>query len=460
MTIAEPAPGTARSRGVTPRELLQRESEYQAVPPVLLEESYQYLGCEDLSVDRYIDPDFAKLECEKLWPKVWQMACRLEEIPEVGDHIVYDVAQYSIIVVRASRAEIKAYYNSCLHRGTSLREEGGSVPNFRCPFHGWTWNLDGSLKTLTSKWDFPHVEPSKFCLPECLVDTWGGFVFINMDLEASSLHEYLEVLPEHFRSWDMERRFKAAHVAKEIPCNWKVAMEAFIEAYHVTTTHPEFIAFNGDENSQYDIYGDHISRFINPMGTPSPIIPLDRLDSEEGMAKAYARDFRIGDPDTIAVPEGSTARQAIADATREVIGKALGADMSNVPNCDAIDSIEYFVFPNFMPWPVIGIPIVYRFRPVGVDPHTCLMEIMLLAPLPPGVDSVPPVKMRMLGADERWDAAPELGLMGVAANQDSINLPRLQRGMLTSKRKKITLSNYQEVRIRHFHQTLDKYLSK
>ncbi|HEY2503707.1 MAG TPA: Rieske 2Fe-2S domain-containing protein [Mycobacterium sp.] len=143
MTIDDlAAPGQARSPGVSVQDVLRKEAECQTVPQVLLGESYEYLGSEDLPVERYVSEEYARLEAERLWPKVWQMACREEEIPQVGDYHVYEIATYSILVVRVAEDQIKAYHNSCLHRGTQLKDVSGSAPFIRCPFHGWTWNLE------------------------------------------------------------------------------------------------------------------------------------------------------------------------------------------------------------------------------------------------------------------------------------------------------------------------------
>eukprot|EP01035_Chromulina_nebulosa_P057280 gene57279-78486_t len=99
---------------------------------------------DDVSIARYFAKDWHDREVGQVWRKIWQLACRLEHIPNIGDHIVYDIVHDSLIVVRTGPDEIKAYINSCLHRGTMLRTEGGCVKQFRCPFHGWTWKLDGA----------------------------------------------------------------------------------------------------------------------------------------------------------------------------------------------------------------------------------------------------------------------------------------------------------------------------
>lgn len=433
------------------QELLKRES--QPVPPVLLEESPRYLGSEDLPKERYYSRAFHDLEVDKLWHKVWQMACREEDIPNVGDYVVYDIARESVIVARVAPDQINAYHNACLHRGTELCTGAGNVPELRCSFHGWSWNLDGSLKTIPCQWDFPHVETENFGLPECRVGTWGGFVFINMDPDGETLEEFLENIPEHFATWPLEKRWKAVHVCKTIRSNWKVAHEAFIEAYHVIATHPQSLAYTGDANTQYDIYGRH-NRMLTPFGTPSPHLGVME---EQDIAEQMARDLQYGDPADVVVPEGMTARQVAAAALRAQIGGMTGADLSGVTDAEMLDAIQYFVFPNFYPWAGYGAPLIYRFRPNGDDPESCLMDVMLLLPLPEGAPRPPATPVHHLGPDESWTAAPELGALGPVFDQDSSNLEKIQRG-LHALRKDITLADYAESRLRHFHQVLMQYL--
>src|SRR5262245_38247921 len=93
-------------------------------PAWVCSESYEFLGDEDISKDRYIDAAFAKREEEKLWTRTWQFACREEHIAEVGDYHVYDIGRHSFIITRVAENDIRAYYNACLHRGTKLRASG------------------------------------------------------------------------------------------------------------------------------------------------------------------------------------------------------------------------------------------------------------------------------------------------------------------------------------------------
>ena len=179
MTLTADPTGTARSPGVSYQQLLDADS--RPVPDVLRWEAPAYFGDEDKPIDRYISREVHELEKERLWTKVWQMACRESELANVGDSQVYDITDISILLVRTSPTEIKGYFNACLHRGRQLREGPGPLTEVRCPFHGYAWNLDGSLKQVPCQWDFPQVRPEEFHLPEVKVGTWGGFVFINMD---------------------------------------------------------------------------------------------------------------------------------------------------------------------------------------------------------------------------------------------------------------------------------------
>ena len=149
-------PSDARSPGLSYQELL--DSDTRPVPEVLRWQSAAEVPVQKVPIERYTSRAFHDLEVERLWRRAWQMACREEELPEVGDHAVYEIAEDSLLVVRTAPGEIRAFHNACLHRGRLLRECDGRADELRCPFHGWTWNLDGTLKRIPARWDFPHVD--------------------------------------------------------------------------------------------------------------------------------------------------------------------------------------------------------------------------------------------------------------------------------------------------------------
>lgn len=430
-------------------------------PPAVLrsESPPQGQSSADVSAERYFSRDWHAREMEKVWRKTWQFACREEHIPEVGDQTAYDIVDDSILVVRAAPDTVKAYINSCLHRGTMLRTEAGSARQIRCPFHGWTWNLDGTLKVLPGQWDFPQVDKAKFCLPQVQVGLWGGFVFVNLDPDCEPFESYLENLPEHFAAFALEDRYVAAHVAKIMPCNWKLGMEAFTEAYHVPIAHPQVTGYYGDSNTQYDIWPGvrHVSRMLSVQGVASPARPAT---TPQQTIEEMRRDvpFFAGRP--IEVGEGETARSLLAERAREKIGRSSGADMAALSDAEALDLIEYLLFPNMVPWGGQALPIVYRFRPNGNDPDSHLMEIMFLFAKAADGSHPPPAKMNLLEPGQDRKNAPELGSAAMVADQDTDNLMRIQRGLKASRKPGVTLARYQESRIRHFHETLDAYLGR
>ncbi len=450
--------GPSTSPEPSAQEILRRLNEQ--VPPPLNSEHAEFLGTEDIAYERYTSPEFFQREMDHIWTRVWQWACRLEHIPEVGDYVVYDIGKYSIIVVRTSPTEIRAFHNSCLHRGTKLcaSHSQGSKPDFRCPFHGWTWNLDGSLKDIPSKWDFAHVDEARFRLPEVKVDTWGGFVFINMDENARPLHEYLGVIPEHFRNWDMENRYITLHIQKELPCNWKAAAEAFMENYHTRETHPQLLASTSEPSTQYDIYGDHVSRFYALMGIQSPHLER-KLTEQELLDQFLISDSSVKEQHRPKVPEGGTARATMAKILREQFA-AGDVETSHLSDSEIVDTIEYTIFPNMFVFPGLSLPMVYRFRPLGNDPEKSLFDLLYLRPVPRSGERPEPPEPVRIGIHDSYTSVPGMDRnMGIVYDQDTGNLAHQQEGFHASKKPGETLGNYQEIRIRHFHRTIDKYLN-
>ncbi len=443
-------PGAARCPGPSPQDVLNQDGDQ--VPAALRAQAYEYLGNEDLSYERYTSQAFYDQEMEKLWSKVWQWACREEHIPEPGDYTVYDIGPYSAIVIRGDDLQIRAFANSCPHRGMQFcdADSSGSGKQFlRCPFHGMSWHLDGSLREIPCRWDFPHVDEENFGLIELPCDTWGGFVFINLDQNAGSLQDYLQVLPEHFAQWPLENRYVSLHMEKVLPGNWKMCMEGFLEAYHVLATHPTGLRGSSWANTQYDVFSDHVTRFLQNLSSGNP-------HHERVLSQPELFEFLGHDPKDL--PEGLNARQKHADILREQLGQSMGVDLSRVSNSEMLDSIEYHLFPNACFFPGVVIPLIYRFRPLTVD--TCIHEIMLLTPVPDKGPRPKPAEKIKIGIDESYTDVDDFSGNRLAAvlDEDTDNFKRQWAGIKASLKGAQTLGNYQEVRIRHFHAVLDRYL--
>jgi phenylpropionate dioxygenase-like ring-hydroxylating dioxygenase large terminal subunit len=447
----------ARSPGKSYQELLDEET--NPVPDCLRENTNPYLGSENLSVDRYLSREFHEKEVEHVWKRTWQAVCRETEVGEPGDTFVYDIVRSSIIVCRTQDGALKAYRNACLHRGRQLVDETGNYEKLSCPYHAFTWGLDGEFKGAPCKWDFSHLDADNFSLPTVQVDTWGGWVFINMDRKAPSLQDYLGVLPDHFERWKPENAYKMLHVEKVIPCNWKVGWEAFIESYHAVATHPQILKYTDDADSQYDVWPPHISRTITALGVPS--FHLDDISAQNVADTMLGVSAMVARPDGMEVPEGMSAREFIGMKNSAEFSKNHDRELASfATNSERMDSILYSIFPNFAPWAGFHPNITYRFRPNGDDHTTAIMEIMALCQLPTGAERPKDVPARRMGEDELFSEAPELGVeLGTIFDQDLFNMPKIQKGMENVESGELVRANYHEVRIRHFHQTIDRYIN-
>jgi phenylpropionate dioxygenase-like ring-hydroxylating dioxygenase large terminal subunit len=264
-------------------------------------------------------------------------------------------------------------------------------------------------------------------------------------------------LPAHFERWKPEQRVTTAWAAKVVPANWKACAEAFMEAYHVIATHPQIMPFTGDANSKYSLFGDNVNLAITPFGVTSPHLAGNEL-AQQAIMDAYLKyNGRVVPKDgAIDVPDGLTARRAMGDFNRRRFAEMAGMDLDHASDAEVQDALTYNVFPNFSPWGGFSPAVVYRWRPWPDQDHT-LMEVRILTPVPQGQPMPASVPMQMIEPDQTW--AQALGVLGGVVDQDMGNLPHVQAGMKVSKNKELQLGDYQEVRIRHFHQTLVKYLA-
>lgn len=510
--MVETVTGTDRSAGISYNEVLDEDS--HPVRDIMRVDNPLPPGPTIVDPKVYYSREYFELEKEKLWKKVWQMACHEDDIPNVGDAIVYDIADLSYIIVRSGEEEFHAFPNACLHRGRQiLHQNEKGLYNLRCAFHGWAWGLDGELQEVPCHWDFPTVSKETHSLEQISVGRWGGFVFINPDPDCEPLADYIGDLDDHFTHVPMERRYKAAHVAKRLPCNWKAAHEAFAEAYHSVATHPTLLSSLGCANSKYDIFGNY-SRALSANFVGSPHVPEHLANDpfteatpftkqrheltghvyervEEGRVKVTTTDNRVGffddrgnfldgdkfhadihlcnwvggrlvdgmDEMPAGVPTGGFAekRAAAAAERREEMRKILGDKMDEVSDAELLDPIYFSLFPNISPWGSFN-PIFYRFRPYGDNPEECIHECLFMMPAPEGEPRPPAAPMHWLDLDDDYVEAPELGALVQVFNQDTLNLPYVQKGL--HNLKEVIFANYGETKPRHFHKLYNEWMAK
>lgn len=440
-------------------DILDRDT--RAVPAFMRQGPVPDLGLDAVPVSRYISPEYFQKEVEHVWSRIWQMACREEEIPDVGDYHIYEIVGKSLIVVRTGPGEIKAFYNSCLHRGRKLVTQNGCKNEFRCPYHGFTWNTDGSFKENPIGWDFPQWRGRDMSLPEARVDTWGGFVFVNLDLAAEPLMSFIGPLAEHFAGYDYENRYKAVHVSKVVRCNWKVLAEAFMESHHSVTTHPQILPFLADANSQYDLLSDYVSRQFSASGVPSPFVadrnytPTEIIQAMGGQGGARRRGFEEGQTE---VPDGVSARAFAAQQARDALSAEDGWDYSDASDAEMVDALLYNLWPNMSFWAGYAPNLVYRWRPHGRDPESGVMDVIILKRVPKTGPRPKPAPVHELGVDEPWSSAAELGALAGIFEQDMGNLPFVQEGLHASGSGVVHLGRYSEMRIRQLHRLIERYI--
>jgi phenylpropionate dioxygenase-like ring-hydroxylating dioxygenase large terminal subunit len=451
-------PGQARCPGEGWEDYLAAEE--RAVPEALSKDAYEYMGSAPLSSDRYTSPEFFQREVTAMWPNVWQFAAREDELPEAGDVVVYENTGRSYLVTRQEDGSVRAFHNVCLHRGRKLRLESGWSKEFKCPFHGFNWNTDGSLKEIPCHWDFGHLTDEAMALPEAQVGRWGGYIFIKEAEGGQTLQEFLAPLPEHLDRYHHDECTTVVWVGKVVRANWKAVSEAFMEAWHSVITHPQILPFTGDANTRYNVYGDHVNVALTPFAVMSPHLDKSAHPQQWIIDEFLKYNGRAGGTNLkVEVPEGRTARQTMAGANRARFTQESGHDYSHATDAELLDAFTYNVFPNFGPWGGFMPNIVYRWRP-WPDQDATLMEVRIISRVAKGQVMPKSVPMHMLTEEQPWTAALELGTLGNIFEQDMANLPFVQDGLKASKTKEVNLGDYQEIRIRHFHRTLDKYLAK
>ncbi|KMS52016.1 (2Fe-2S)-binding protein [Novosphingobium barchaimii LL02] len=415
---------------------------------------------ELIPAERYYDREFFELEREKLWPHVWQMACRLEEIPNVGDYTQYTILDKSVILVNTKNG-VKAFHNACRHRGVRLATGPGNCAKqgFVCPFHGWRWNPEGKNTFVFGKQVFSEelLDKAEIDLVPCRVEFWAGCAFINFDDDAPSLLESLGPVAERMNARHADKLKMDWWYATELPTNWKLAMEAFQEGYHTMKTHPQLHQLSALGNPYgTDADGLMVNRGLDARQTVNMQVDfLARLGSGMG---GMVHDSEVAVLETLRdmeVPEDPVAATMAfyARAQEEITkdGLARGAPMFDIPKVS--QEVEFhaveFMFPHFFLLPLIGAMSSYRIRPL--TPETCLFEIWSLTLRPEDEPYDTPKVPTVLPHDST--EFPEI------PQQDYANLPRQQLGLHAGGFTHMRLSKDTEGMISNYQRLVDGYLA-
>ena len=416
--------------------------------------------------ERYVSQAFLDLEMERLWPRVWQIACREEEVSGAGDFVEYSIGDQSILVVRTDGGRLVAHHNACLHRGTRLASGSGTFDegSIRCRYHAWRYDLGGRLIEVVDQHEFEAI-PENLCLAQVRLDTWGGFVFVNLDPDAEPLLDYLDPIPQLLDAYHLERMRFRGYQSTVLPANWKAVVDAFNEAYHVQGTHPQILPWTDDTSIAYEQLGIHSHYGRLPQARrelrPSPRLGLTPDDYDEGeilaglvagLGRLFLKD-EMAIVDELRAQPASPGRNLLVEyqTRRRALLESRGLDVSALSLDQMTSADDVFVFPNLVGPIYPGSAIVFRVRPNGLDPDSSIKDTWTLEW--PRADQPPREWQRRFypeWTDKDW---------GEITNQDYSNMLEVQTGMKSKGFTGSRLNPRQESNVLHMHRVIDRYLT-
>jgi phenylpropionate dioxygenase-like ring-hydroxylating dioxygenase large terminal subunit len=401
--------------------------------------------------ERYYDPGFFALEAEQLWSRAWQMACRLEEIPEPGDFTTYEILDQSVIVVRQDEGSVRAFQNTCRHRGVRLVDgQGNCGPRFTCSFHGWCYGPDGANTRIPMRKSFdPHnLQAGDIDLTPVQCELWGGCAWINLDAAAPPLRQSIEPAATILDAWQVESLRTEWWYAARLPVNWKLAEQAFQEQYHVVQSHPQLVI----PGMRYGAQGDSFDAraFVDAE------IQYLRTMSDGMAGMVHADDVKVAESlRDMALPDDAEQAQAtFYRALNDAVVAAHRAKGHPIPDLNELEATGRnepmgYCFPHYFVLPMYSSASSYRFRPIG--PEETLMEIWSLTRFPEGTQRPRPTPPQVWEVDdERWPPIPA---------QDFGNLPRQQLGLHARGFEYMRLSDGAEGHLSNLERTIDGFLA-
>jgi len=356
----------------------------------------------DIPAGRYTDLRFFELERDHIWRKSWLLAAHIDELPEPGCFIEWDSAGQPVLLIHGDDGVVRAFFNTCSHRGAPVvTERSGSKKRFACPYHGWSYSREGDLVAIRDPEDFRDLEFSDRGLKSIRCETFGNLIFVNFDAHAMTLRDWLGPIADEWEEFQFENCRLAARHVFDLACNWKIAMEANTEVYHVRSIHANTVApVLDDRRNVNTLYPNGHGRMVAP--TPRGKVVLEVMPVSTDIAQI----------DTVG-EIGRTCTQS------------------------------YGLFPNWVsPLSQYAIPPIL-FWPNGID--KCRLETWTMAP--PWREGMRP---------DLWTENDGAELCAVL-KEDTRFGEKIQKSMESYGFRGVPLS-YQEARIYHWNQAADRMI--
>ena len=355
----------------------------------------------DIPGQRYTDPEFFRLEMDKVWQNSWLYAAHDDELPNPGDFLSFERGSAPILLIRGKDGVVRAFFNTCRHRGSPIvKSKSGNTSGLMCGYHGWTYNLEGDLINLRDKRDFVDLDMSCRGLYKIRCEKYANFIFINEDSDAEPLLDYLGPFVKDYAEMQPDKLHFVERHGFEVKCNVKVLMDAFLEVYHIKSIHPDTV------DPILDHRGTHITLWEK--GHSRMVIP--------------ARSDDYGKPS----PGGLKEIETVNETARNT-------------------SCTYNIFPNLTTHlDHTGTPLV-TFWPIDIE--TTYAEIHWFTP---DLEGAPL-------PEDLWET--RISNLDIVFGEDIQFMPGIQKSMQSRAFKGIPL-NYQERRIYYWHEELDRRIGQ
>ena len=395
--------------------------------------------------ERYTSAEYLRAEGEHLWPRVWLMAGLSTDLPSPGCYLTFELGMESVLVVRQQEG-VRAFHNVCMHRGRRLCEPGmGRAESFRCPYHGWQWATDGQLARVPDPAAFPGGVPeSSSRLKGVACTEWAGFVWVFLSPDPPPLSEFLGAVAPLIEVYRPQDYALVEDLTLDVPCNWKVCVDAFNEVYHLRSVHPEILGFVDDVNVRTDVFGLH-GRLTVPFYIPSPR-KADRHSIDRGLRWLLEEQARL-EPAQIT----GSALEMREKVQQRIRGRAERGefDCSGLSDDQLSDNNHFHVFPNLQLDLYALTMQNLRARPHPTDPGRMLVDQQRFERIPRGTPRPRRPAHTVFAFGQ--------GSLGAVTDQDMFNLVRVQQGMASSGFDGLVIGDQEDL-IRHLHQSLDRYV--